>query len=141
LTAPRFMLDTNICIYIRQQRPAEVLARFRKLKTGEAVLSVITFGELRYGAAKSKQRELAMERLDDLLSLLPVLQLPDHAASDYGEIRAVLEARGETIGGNDLWIAAHARAQGLVLVTNNEREFKRVPGLKVQNWIKSISRY
>jgi tRNA(fMet)-specific endonuclease VapC len=136
VNAPRFMLDTNICIYIRQQRPAEVLARFRKLKAGEAVLSVITFGELRYGAAKSKQRQLAMERLDDLLSLLPVLPLPEHAASDYGVIRAELEACGESIGGNDLWIAAHARAQGLVLITNNEREFKRVPGLKVQNWVK-----
>lgn len=133
--AASFLLDTNICIYIRQKRPPEVLARFEKLKFGDAVLSVITYGELFYGAAKSRQRQTAMDRLDDLLSFLPVLELPSTAAREYGEIRARLEARGETIGGNDLWIAAHAKALGLVLVTDNERELKRVPGLKVQNWI------
>jgi tRNA(fMet)-specific endonuclease VapC len=133
----RFLLDTNICIYIRQARPPEVLARFEKLKAGDAVLSVITYGELLYGAHKSKQRETALSRLADLVSLLPVLKMPAGAADEYGEIRAVLETRGETIGGNDLWIAAHAKAEGLTLVTNNEREFKRVPRLKVQNWAES----
>lgn len=131
---PRFLLDTNICIYIRQRRPPEVLVRFEKLKTGEAALSVITYGELLYGAAKSQHRELAMGRLNDLVSLLPVLPLPESAADEYGEMRARLESKGETIGGNDLWIAAHAKALDLILVTNNEREFKRVAGLKVQNW-------
>lgn len=130
----RFLLDTNICIYIRQKRPPEVLARFEKLKAGDAALSVITYGELLYGARKSRQRELALERLRDLVSLLPVLEMPSTAADEYGEIRAALEAKGEVIGGNDLWIAAHAKSEGLILVTNNEREFKRVPGLKVQNW-------
>lgn len=130
----RFLLDTNICIYIRQKRPPEVLARFKKLKEGEAGLSVITYGELFYGAAKSPQRLAAMDKLNDLLAFLPILPLPDSTALHYGEIRAALEANGEIIGGNDLWIAAHARAAGLVLVTNNEREFKRVPGLKLQNW-------
>lgn len=133
--AASFLLDTNICIYIRQKRPPEVLARFEKLKFGDAALSVITYGELFYGAGKSRQRQTAMDRLDDLLSFLPVLELPSTAAREYGEIRARLEARGETIGGNDLWIAAHAKALGLILVTDNERELKRVPGLKVQNWI------
>jgi len=133
--AASFLLDTNICIYIRQKRPPEVLARFEKLKFGDAVLSVITYGELFYGAGKSRHRQTAIDRLDDLLSFLPVLELPSTAAREYGEIRARLEARGETIGGNDLWIAAHAKALGLVLVTDNERELKRVPGLKVQNWI------
>ncbi len=133
----RFLLDTNICIYIRQKRPPEVLARFEKLKVGDAALSVITYGELLYGAQKSKQRDVALARLADLVSLLPVLDLPSAAANEYGEIRAVLEAKGETIGGNDLWIAAHAKVEGLVVVTNNEREFKRVPGLKVQNWAAS----
>jgi tRNA(fMet)-specific endonuclease VapC len=130
----RFLLDTNICIYIRQKRPPEVLARFEKLKSGDACLSVITYGELLYGAHKSKQRDVALARLADLVSLLPVLAMPSDAANQYGEIRAGLEAKGETIGGNDLWIAAHAKADGLILVTNNEREFERVPGLKVQNW-------
>lgn len=130
----RFLLDTNICIYIRQRRPARVLSRFEQIKAGEAVLSVITYGELLYGAAKSQHRQTAMERLRDLVSFLPVMALPEGAADQYGAIRALLESRGETIGGNDLWIAAHAKCANLVLVTNNEREFRRVPGLKVQNW-------
>ena len=132
--AVRFLLDTNICIYIRQRRPPEVLARFEKLKAGEAALSVVTYGDLLYGAAKSRQRQLALARLTGLISFLPVLALPEGAAREYGQIRAALESKGELIGGNDLWIAAHARASGLILVTNNEREFKRVRGLKVQNW-------
>lgn len=132
--AARFLLDTNICIYIRQQRPPEVLARFAKLKSGEAVISVVTYGELLYGAAKSRHRQIATAKLAELVSYLPVLPLPETAASEYGELRAALEANGEMIGGNDLWIAAHAKAAGLVLVTNNEREFNRVSGLKVQNW-------
>src|SRR6266704_2721359 len=101
----RFLLDTNICIYIRRKKPEEVLRRFRTLKHGEAVFSVITFGELIYGAEKSAQRTAELER------------------------------KGKMIGNNDLWIAAHAKAAGLTLVTNNEREFRRVRGLKVENWV------
>lgn len=133
---PKYLLDTNICIYIRRHRPPEVLAHFQKLKAGEAAISVITGGELRYGAEKSQQRARAIQQLEELATLLPVLPLPENAAQVYGTIRRQLEARGETIGNNDLWIAAHARAAELILVTNNEREFKRVPGLKVQNWAK-----
>ncbi len=132
---PRFLLDTNICIYIRRQRPPEVLARFQRLKPGEAVLSVITYGELIYGAAKSQFREQAMARLAELEGLMPVMELPLEAGKFYGAIRAALEAKGESIGNNDLWIAAHAKAAGLTLVTNNEREFRRVEGLKTQNWV------
>jgi predicted nucleic acid-binding protein len=84
----RYLLDTNICIYIRQKRPEEVLRRFRKLRPGEAGLSVITYGELLYGAAKSKQRDLALERLHELIALMPVLALPEEAAEAYGTIRA-----------------------------------------------------
>jgi tRNA(fMet)-specific endonuclease VapC len=131
---PRYLLDTNICIYIRQKRPEEVLRRFRKLRPGEAVLSVITYGELLYGAAKSAQRVSALERLRELIQWLPALSLPETAAEAYGTIRAELESKGEMIGNNDLWIAAHAVAAGLTLVTNNEREFRRVRGLKTQNW-------
>jgi tRNA(fMet)-specific endonuclease VapC len=130
----RYLLDTNICIYIRQKRPEEVLRRFRRMRPGEAGLSVITYGELLYGAAKSNQRELALERLRDLTYVLPALPLPEEAAESYGSIRADLESKGEMIGNNDLWIAAHALASGLTLVTNNEKEFRRVRGLKVQNW-------
>lgn len=131
---PRYLLDTNICIYIRQKRPEEVQRRFQKLRPGEAVLSVITYGELLYGAEKSQQRLAALERLRELIHLLPALPLPEAAADAYGKIRADLESKGQMIGNNDLWIAAHAVAAGLTLVTNNEREFRRVRGLKVRNW-------
>lgn len=132
--AVRYLLDTNICIYLRHNRPAGVTARFQRLQPGEAALSVITYGELAYGAQRSQQRTHALESLARLVSMLPVLPLPEAAGAVYGEARAALEARGQMIGGNDLWIAAHSKAAGLILVTNNEREFRRVAGLKVQNW-------
>lgn len=128
------MLDTNICIYIRQKKPASVLKRFEKLAAGEAAISVITYGELFYGAEKSADRALRLRQLAELASLMPVLPLPEDGGKTYGVIRAGLERRGEMIGNNDLWIAAHAKATALILVTNNESEFKRVPGLKVENW-------
>ena len=131
---PRYLLDTNICIYIRQKRPEEVLRRFRKLRPGEAALSVITYGELLYGAAKSAQRVAALERLRELVHWLPALSLPETAAEAYGSIRAELESKRQMIGNNDLWIAVHAVVTGLTLVTNNESEFRRVRGLKIQNW-------
>jgi tRNA(fMet)-specific endonuclease VapC len=131
---PEYLLDTNICIYIRRKRPDEVLRRFRKLRPGEAAISVITYGELLYGAAKSAQKAAALERLRELVNLLPALALPERAAETYGTIRADLESKGAMIGNNDLWIAAHAAAAGLTLVTDNEREFRRVRGLRVENW-------
>jgi tRNA(fMet)-specific endonuclease VapC len=133
----RFLLDTNICIYIRQKRPEDVMQRFLGLDPGEAVISVITFGELLFGAAKSAHRSAALERLRELVHLLPAMALPETAAETYGRIRADLEARGEKIGNNDLWIAAHAVTAGLTLVTNSAREFRRVRGLKIQNWAKT----
>jgi tRNA(fMet)-specific endonuclease VapC len=134
---PRFLLDTNICIYIRRRRPPEILRRFRRLEVGEAAISVVTFGELIYGAEKSEQRDAAMRQLEELASLLPVLPLPVDAGRSYGALRAELETDGRVIGNNDLWIAAHAKVAKLILVTNNEREFQRVSGLKIQNWAKS----
>jgi tRNA(fMet)-specific endonuclease VapC len=110
------------------------MARFQRLKPGEAALSVITLGELRYGAEKSPTRANAFRELDELASLMQVLRLPADAATTYGIIRAALELKGEMIGGNDVWIAAHAKATDMILVTNNERELKRVSGLKIQNW-------
>lgn len=134
---PRFLLDTNICVYIRRRRPPEILQRFQRLQVGEAAISVITFGELIYGAEKSEHREAAMRQLEELASLLHVLPLPVDAGRSYGEVRAELEAEGRVIGNNDLWIAAHAKAAKLILVTNNEGEFQRVSGLEIQNWAKS----
>lgn len=130
----RYLLDTNICIYIRQEKPEAVLRRFRRLRPGEAGLSVITYGELIYGATKSKQRDAALGRLRDLVHWLPALALPETAGEAYGTIRHELASKGEMIGNNDLWIAAHAMAADLTLVTNNEKEFRRVGGLKIQNW-------
>jgi tRNA(fMet)-specific endonuclease VapC len=121
--AVRFLLDTNICNYIRRQRPPAVLARFRQLQLGEAVLSVLTYGELVYGAEKSQFREQAHRQLAELAALLPVMELPMRAGEFYGSIRAALAAEGGMIGNNDLWIAAHARTAGLILVTNNDVSF------------------
>ncbi len=132
----RYLLGTDICIYIHRHRPPEVLARFQRLNLGEAAISVITSGELLYGAEKSQHRARALQLLEEFVTLIPAMPLPANAAGAYGAIRRQLEMRGETIGNNDLWIAAHAKAAELILVTNNEREFKRVPGLKVQNWAK-----
>jgi tRNA(fMet)-specific endonuclease VapC len=133
--AARFLLDTNICIYIHRQRPGKVLARFQKLEPGDAAISVITWGELLFGAEKSKQRKKALEMLAEFKTFVPVLPIPESAGNTYGIIRAALESMGQPIGNNDLWIAAHAKAAGLTIVTNNEREFRRIAGLKVQNWV------
>jgi len=131
----RYMLDTNICLYIQRQRPGKVFARFQKLEPGDAAISVITWGELLYGAEKSKQRKKALQLLEEFKSFVPVLPIPENAGNTYGVIRASLETKGKPISNNDLWIAAHAKAAALTLVTNNEREFQHVPGLKVQNWV------
>jgi tRNA(fMet)-specific endonuclease VapC len=98
------------------------------------VLSVVTYGELFYGVAKSQNPKERLKNLNEMAQLLPVLPLPQAAGEAYGEIRAELETKGQRIGNNDLWIAAHAMAAGLTLVTNNEKEFRRVTGLTVQNW-------
>ena len=110
------------------------MRRFERLRQGEAAISVITYGELLYGAQKSTQRTSASERLRELMMLLPALALPEAADASYGKIRAELELKGEMIGNNDLWIAAHALTADLILITNNESEFRRVRGLKMQNW-------
>jgi tRNA(fMet)-specific endonuclease VapC len=98
-------------------------------------LSVVTYGELLYGAEKSLARARAFQELEEFASFVQILPLPIGAAGSYGEIRAALETKGEIISSNDLWIAAHAVAADLTLVTNNEREFKRVLGLRIENWI------
>ena len=131
----RYLLDTNICIYIQRQKPDEVLVRFQKLKPGDAAISVITWGELLYGAERSHQRKRALQLLEEFKTFVPVLPMPENAGKTYGSIRAKLESKGWPIGNNDMWIAAHAIAATLTIVTNNEWEFQRVPGLKVQNWV------
>jgi tRNA(fMet)-specific endonuclease VapC len=135
MTTPRYLLDTNICIYIAKQRPAGVLRRFADLQVGDIGMSIVTHGELCFGAEKSRDSERAYDVLCRLTEMIPVLSLPERAAHHYGKIRAALELAGQPIGANDLWIAAHAMSAGLVLVTNNTREFDRVPSLAVENWV------
>jgi len=130
------MLDTDICIYIAKRRPPEIRTRFERLKPGQMVMSVITYGELYYGASKSNQRAQALAELDTAIRDIPVEDLTRTVSEAYGIIRAALEKQGRVIGNNDLWIAAHAMSQGFVLATNNDREFLRVPGLLVENWTK-----
>lgn len=133
--ALRYLLDTNICIYITKARPAAVLARFQRLAPGEVGMSVVTWGELCHGAEKSMQREAVLSALARLRELIPVLPLDEAAGEHYGQILAQLQRSGSVIGNNDLWIAAQARALGLTLVSNNIREFERVPALALENWV------
>ena len=133
----RYLLDTNICIYFANGRHAKISTRLASIPAGELAISVITYGELLYGAAKSarvaENRAIIAKLVTDLVA---PLSLPLGAAAAYGEAKAQLRAKGQTISDNDLWIAAHALAEDLVLVTNNVGEFKRVKGLKVENWVK-----
>lgn len=131
----RFLLDTNICIYIAKRQPPEVLAKFRRLSPGDVAMSVITWGELCFGASKSREAARARDLLNALARLIPVLGLLPEVGTQYGSIRATLESAGRPIGNNDLWIAAHAMTARLTLVTNNEAEFRRVPRLRVANWV------
>jgi tRNA(fMet)-specific endonuclease VapC len=130
----RYLLDTDICIYTAKARPPEVAQRLASLAPGSVAMSVVTLGELVFGAERSQARTQAMGNLARLVELIPVLELPESAGRHYGRIRAALTAAGTAIGNNDLWIAAHAAAQALILVSNNSREFDRVPGLQVENW-------
>ena len=131
----RYLLDTNICIYIAKHNPPEVRERFARHAARELAMSVVTLGELRFGAEKSHSRERALSSIETLTSLITAAPLPEAAGEHYGQIRATLQASGQIIGNNDLWLAAHACAEGWILVTNNEREFVRVPGLQVENWV------
>ena len=131
----RFLLDTNICIYIAKYNPPGVRERFQQHPANQLAMSVITLGELRFGAEKSHSKTRALAVIDELASLITIAELSEDVATHYGDIRAQLQKSGQPIGNNDLWIAAHARAQDWTLVTNNEKEFDRVDGLRVENWV------
>lgn len=130
-----YLLDTNICIYIAKQKPIAVLDKFKSLAIGTVGMSAITYGELRYGAEKSQHRIKTLRILEELTNFIPPLPMPTDAAKHYGHIRSALEKKGQVIGNNDLWIAAHALALNVAVVTNNLKEFKRVPKLKTENWV------
>jgi tRNA(fMet)-specific endonuclease VapC len=130
----KYMLDTNICIYVIKRKPLEALAKFNE-NAGALCISSITMAELYHGAEKSEQCARNMAIVEDFISRLDVLHYGEKAAAHYGDIRANLEKRGSIIGVNDLHIAAHARSESLILVSNNLKEFDRVEGLRSCNWI------
>lgn len=130
----KYMLDTNICIYVIKRRPIEVLETFNKY-AGTLCISSITYAELCHGVEKSALPEHNRRQVEDFVSRLEIVPYGDKAAAHYGDIRATLERQGKTIGVNDLHIAAHARSEGLVLITNNLTEFERVAGLRSDNWV------
>jgi tRNA(fMet)-specific endonuclease VapC len=129
------MLDTGICIYIIKRRPQSVLDRFSAFPVGDIGISSITLAELEYGAAKSAQPRKNREALEEFVSPLDIAAFDRDAAEAYGRIRATLERKGLPIGAMDMLIAVHALSLGVSLVTNNETEFRRVSGLRVENWI------
>ena len=129
-----YMLDTDICIYIIKRKPLRVLERLESIQPDQLSMSAITFAELMNGAKKSQRVEANVSRLNALGEILEICSFDKQAALAYGDVRSSLEKRGEVIGPHDLLIAAHALSLDRMLITNNEREFKRVKGLKVENW-------
>jgi tRNA(fMet)-specific endonuclease VapC len=130
-----YMLDTDICIYIIKRKPKSALKRLESLQPGQLAMSAITFAELMNGAKKSKQNEANVSKLNELGELIQILPFDQKAAIFYGDVRSTLEKKGNIIGSNGLLIAAHALSLDCILVSNNEKEFKRVDGLRIENWI------
>ena len=130
----KYMLDTNIAIYVIKRRPPEALSTFNQ-HAGQLCISSITLAELMHGAEKSAKPDHNLRQVEDFTSRLTVLEYGNKAAAHYGDIRAALERKGTPIGVNDLHIAGHARSEGLTLVTNNLKEFERVEALRLVNWV------
>jgi tRNA(fMet)-specific endonuclease VapC len=129
------MLDTNICIYIIKNRPQSVKERFRTYHIGELCISTITVSELMYGAYKSQHIEKNLKAIEAFLLPFEIVDYDYPASVMYGKIRATLEKKGQVIGGMDMQIAGHALALDMTLVTNNTKEFQRVEGLVLENWV------
>jgi len=131
-----YLLDTNICIYIIKKRPIAVFEKFKGLSIGSVGISSITLAELQYGIMESSDPRKNREALEKFLTPLEIIDFDYNATIEYGKIRADLEKRGIPIGPLDTLIASHARGLDLILVTNNEKEFNRIPELKTENWTK-----
>lgn len=134
----RYLLDTNICIYIINRRPEHVFEVFSKYEVGELCISSITTSELYYGVEKSKNKTKNLQALDKFISPFSIVTYDNNDAEIYGKIRTKIENKGQIIGAMDLMIAAQALAKKFVLVTNNEKEFKGINKLKIENWIRKI---
>ena len=132
----KFMLDTNICIYIIKQKPAKVLKRFAQYSPGYILLSSETLAELRYGVEKSLHVQQNHDALSGFIVPLEIADFDEKAADEYGKVRAKLEKKGQPIGSMDMLIGAHALSLGVTIVTNNTKEFRRINGLTVENWVR-----
>ena len=130
----KYMLDTDTCIYVINKRPQKVFDRFKRHRVGDIGLSSIALSELQYGAQKSSNVEKNLESLNAFVTPLEILEYGEAEAQTYGEIRNKLERKGQPIGSMDLLIAAHALTLGLTLITNNRREFSKVPNLQIASW-------
>jgi tRNA(fMet)-specific endonuclease VapC len=129
-----YMLDTNICIYVMKNYPLDLRGKFNSLAE-QLCISSITFGELHYGAEKSARRADNLVAIEHFVSRLDVLPFSARAAAHYGQLRAELERAGTLCGPHDMQIGGHARSEGLIVVTNNMREFGRMPGIRTENWV------
>lgn len=131
----KMMLDTNICIYIIKNKPLSVKERLKEFEIGELCISIVTVSELMYGVYKSEQTKRNIQALEGFLMPFEIVDYDYAASVEYGKIRANLEKRGQVIGGMDMQIAGHALALDAVLVTNNIKEFERIEGLRLDNWV------
>lgn len=131
---PVYLLDTNICIYAINRRSKSVINKVRQKSVDEIAISSVTIAELEYGLQKSSRKQTSREALIEFLAPFAIIDFTARDASEYGKIRAFLEETGQIIGAYDMQIAAQGLARKLTVITNNEREFSRVPGLKLQNW-------
>jgi tRNA(fMet)-specific endonuclease VapC len=132
----KYMLDTNICIYIIKQKPRTVIERFLQTEISQIGISSITLSELLFGASKSSKPEQNKIALAQFVAPLEILPYDDQSAQYYGDLRAYLEKQGKPIGSLDMLIAAHALSIACTLITNNEKEFIRIPNLNTDNWVK-----
>lgn len=133
----RFMLDTDTCVFLIRKSPASVLKKLTSLKPGDVGVSVVTLAELEYGVAKSSKQNVNAEALSEFCVPLEIAGFGEKAARSYGEVRAALERAGTPIGSMDMMIGSHALSLGVTLVTHNTREFSRIEGLKLADWVKA----
>jgi tRNA(fMet)-specific endonuclease VapC len=131
----KYLLDTNICIYLIKKKPASVHTKFKEHAVGNIGISTVSLAELSYGVQKSRLRDQNQQALLQFLAPLVIAEFDTEAAFAYGQIRADLEAQGTPIGSLDTLIAGHALSLGVAIITNNEREFSKVSGLNVENWV------
>ena len=134
----KYMLDTNMCIYIIKQHPEQVLKKFVTLPIGDICISSVTMAELMYGVHKSHHQKKNKTALTEFLSPVDIMPFDEEVTDYYGRIRAYLGSKGTPIGALDMMIAAHAQCLGSILVTNNKSEFSRVPGLLIEDWARDI---